>query len=75
MPQTIEVHGHRGCRGLLPENTIPTFLKAAELGADALELDVVITGDKQVLVSHEPWFAAEYCLKPDGRSITPTEEL
>ena len=70
----VEVHGHRGCRGILPENTIPAFLKATELGVDALELDVVITGDAQVLVSHEPWFAAEYCLKPDGTSIAPEGE-
>ncbi|MBB6609560.1 glycerophosphodiester phosphodiesterase [Pontibacter sp. Tf4] len=75
MPEAIEVHGHRGCRGLLPENTIPAFLKATELGAHALELDVVITGDAQVLVSHEPWFAAEYCLKPDGTTIAPADEL
>ena len=68
------MHGHRGCRGLLPENTIPAFLKATELGVDALELDIVITGDAQVLVSHEPWFASEYCLKPDGTSIAPQEE-
>lgn len=70
----IQVHGHRGCRGLLPENTIPAFLKAAKLGVDALELDVVITGDSQVLVSHEPWFAAEYCLKPNSETIPPEEE-
>ncbi|NEM96353.1 glycerophosphodiester phosphodiesterase family protein [Pontibacter burrus] len=75
MARIIEVHGHRGCRGLLPENTTPSFLKAAELGVHALELDVVITGDAQVLVSHEPWFAAEYCLKPDGTTIAPSEEL
>ncbi|MBC5774560.1 glycerophosphodiester phosphodiesterase [Pontibacter sp. KCTC 32443] len=73
-PKYIQVHGHRGCRGLLPENTIPAFLRAAALGVDALELDVVITGDAQVLVSHEPWFASEYCLKPDGSGITPAEE-
>ncbi|NDK54842.1 glycerophosphodiester phosphodiesterase family protein [Pontibacter fetidus] len=69
-----QVHGHRGCRGILPENTIPAFLKAAELGVDALEMDVVITGDAQVLVSHEPWFASEYCLKPNNATIIPEEE-
>lgn len=75
MSRNIEVHGHRGCRGLLPENTIPSFLKAAELGVHALELDIVVTGDAQVLVSHEAWFSSEYCLKPDGTTIAPTEEL
>ncbi|MEJ8757563.1 glycerophosphodiester phosphodiesterase family protein [Pontibacter sp. H259] len=72
--EQTQVHGHRGCRGILPENTIPAFLKAAEAGVDALELDVVITGDKQVLVSHEPWFAAEYCLNPDSTPITTEDE-
>ena len=51
----IEIHGHRGCRGLLPENTIPGFVKAIELGVDVLEFDVVITKDNEVLVSHEPF--------------------
>lgn len=65
-----EIHGHRGCRGLLPENTIPAFLKAAELGCDWLELDVVITADGQVLVSHEPWMDHRICRTPQGDSIT-----
>lgn len=65
-----EIHGHRGCRGLLPENTLPAFLKAAELGCDWLELDVVITGDSQVLVSHEPWMDHRICRTPEGDSIT-----
>jgi glycerophosphoryl diester phosphodiesterase len=65
-----ETHGHRGCRGLLPENTVPAFLKAAELGCDWLELDVVITADSQVLVSHEPWMDHRICRTPEGDSIT-----
>ena len=65
-----EIHGHRGCRGLLPENTLPAFLKAAELGCDWLEMDVVITADSQVLVSHEPWMEHRICRTPQGDSIT-----
>lgn len=65
-----DIHGHRGCRGLLPENTLPAFLKAAELGCDWLEMDVVITGDSQVLVSHEPWMEHRICRTPRGDSIT-----
>ena len=63
--------GHRGCRGLLPENSIPAFIKATELGVTTLELDVVITKGNIVLVSHEPWMSPEICLKPDG---TPFDE-
>ena len=67
------VHGHRGCRAYLPENTIPAFIKAATLGCHALEMDVVITKDQQVLVSHEPWLNAEICLSPTGQTMTPEE--
>ncbi|MBJ6107533.1 glycerophosphodiester phosphodiesterase [Hymenobacter sp. BT523] len=64
-----EVHGHRGCRGLRPENTLSAFLHALELGVDVLEMDVVISADKQVLVSHEPWLNPLFCLSPQGHPI------
>lgn len=64
-----EVHGHRGCRGLLPENTIPAFIKATELGCDWLEMDVVLNADSEVVVSHEPWMDRRICLDPNGDSI------
>lgn len=73
-PKHPEVHGHRGCRGLLPENTVPAFLKAAELGVDWLELDVVVTADSQVLVSHEPWMSHVICTGPEGEPIEEGEE-
>ncbi|MBD2713499.1 hypothetical protein KBK19_00455 [Microvirga sp. STR05] len=64
-----EVHGHRGCRGLYPENTLPGFLHAVQLGVDVLELDVVLSADGQVVVSHEPWMNAAICLDPLGARI------
>jgi glycerophosphoryl diester phosphodiesterase len=67
----FDVQGHRGCRGLMPENTIPAMLKALDLGVTTLELDVVITKDNKVLVSHEPWFEPEITTKPDGSFIKP----
>lgn len=69
-----EVHGHRGCRGLLPENTVPAFLKAAELGVDWVELDVVISADSQVVVSHEPWMHHRICLDAQGAAIDSAVE-
>ena len=66
-----EVHGHRGCRGLLPENTLPAFLHALALGVDVIELDVVISADKRVVVSHEPWLNPLTCLDAEGRPIPP----
>lgn len=65
----IEVHGHRGCRGLRPENTLPAFAHALALGADALELDVVISADEQVVVAHEPWLASHLGPGPDGQLL------
>lgn len=69
-----DVHGHRGCRALLPENTVAGFLKAAGLGCDWLEMDVVITADSAVLVSHEPWMDHRICRTPEGDSIPPALE-
>jgi glycerophosphoryl diester phosphodiesterase len=66
-----EIHGHRGCRGLLPENTIPAFLYALALGVDVLEMDVIISVDNQVVVSHEPWLNPTICLDPAGHLIEP----
>jgi len=70
----FEVQGHRGARGLFPENSIPGFLAALDLGVTTVELDVVITKDKQVILSHEPWMAASICLKPSGDSIKIAEQ-
>ena len=72
---SFDVQGHRGCRGLMPENTIPAMLKAIDLGVTTLEIDVVITKDNKVLVSHEPWFETEITTKPDGSFIKPGEAM
>lgn len=69
----FDLQGHRGARGIKPENSIPAFIAALEAGVTTLELDVVITKDKQVVVSHEPWMAADICLKPDGTAIAEHE--
>ena len=71
---TVSIEGHRGSRGHLPENTIPSFIKAIEQGADTLELDLVISKDKKVVVSHEPWFSFVISTGPDGKAITKEDE-
>jgi glycerophosphoryl diester phosphodiesterase len=73
-PQRPEVHGHRGCRGLFPENTLPAFLHAVALGVDVVELDVVISQDQQVVVSHEPWLSAKLGCDALGQLIDPAQE-
>lgn len=70
----FDKEGHRGCRGLMPENTVPAMLKAIDLGVTTLEMDVVITKDKKVILSHEPFFGNEITTKPDGSFIKFTEE-
>ena len=72
---TIGVQGHRGCRGLLPENSLPAFEKAVTLGVNTLELDLAISKDKQVVVSHEPFMSRFYCLKPNGEEISINQDL
>jgi glycerophosphoryl diester phosphodiesterase len=70
----FDIQGHRGCRGLLPENTLPAFIHALDLGVRTLELDVVISHDNHVVVSHDPWMSARICSDPLGCSIEPDRE-
>jgi|LakMenEpi03Aug12_release.lakeMendotaPanAssembly.Ray.scaffolds.fasta_scaffold130374_2 glycerophosphoryl diester phosphodiesterase len=61
IPNNLDWQGHRGCRGLMPENSIEGFIYALSFPVRTLELDVVLTKDNVVLVSHEPWFSEEIC--------------
>ena len=70
----FDKQGHRGCRGLMPENTIPAMYKAIDLGVTTLEMDVVVTKDKKIVLSHEPWFGKEITTKPDGSHMGEREE-
>jgi len=65
----IDWQGHRGARGLMPENSIPGFKRALELGVTTLEMDLVISQDSQVVVSHEPWLSPDICQYPDGTRL------
>lgn len=73
-PHSFDWQGHRGCRGLMPENSLPAFQKALDLGVTTLELDVVISADRQVVVSHEPYFNSVFTTKPTGEAVTKSEE-
>ncbi len=70
----FDKQGHRGCRGLMPENTVPAMLHALGMGVTTLEMDVVITKDKKVILSHEQWFGKEITTKPNGDYIGEREE-
>lgn len=60
-PENFDWQGHRGARGNYPENTTPAFFFALEQGMNTLEMDVVISADSQVVVSHEPFFNEDIC--------------
>ncbi|HEY4149349.1 MAG TPA: glycerophosphodiester phosphodiesterase [Chitinophagaceae bacterium] len=70
----FDKEGHRGARGLMPENTIPAMLKGMDMGVTTLEMDAVITKDRKVILSHEPFFNHEITTKPDGSFIPEKDE-
>jgi len=62
----IEVHGHRGARAVMPENSLPAFEYAIGVGVDVLELDVAVTKDDVLVVSHDPEMNPSHCVGPEG---------
>lgn len=70
----LNIQGHRGCRGLMPENTIEGFIKAVELGVTTLELDVVVSKDSKLIVSHEAFFNYEITTPPNNLIITEANQ-
>jgi glycerophosphoryl diester phosphodiesterase len=69
----FDLQGHRGARGMRPENTIPAFRYALDQGVTTLELDVIISADNKVVVSHDPVFNPAICSHPDGAPVTESE--
>lgn len=69
----FDKQGHRGARGLMPENTIPGMLKAIDLGVTTLEMDLGISADRQVVVSHDPHFHEKITTTPEGKQLTKAE--
>lgn len=65
--KALDIQGHRGARGLLPENTLPAFAKALEIGVTTLELDCAITKDGVVVVSHDPVLNPDITRGHDGQ--------
>jgi len=65
----VDVHGHRGSRGLFPENTLVAFRSALEAGVDVLEMDLAVTKDGVLVISHDPHINPAICLNSDGSLI------
>ena len=68
----LDIQGHRGARGLAPENTLPAFARALAIGVTTLELDCAITRDGVVVVSHDPEFNPDIARGPDGKWLQKT---
>lgn len=70
-PKTrIAIHGHRGARAMRPENTLPAFEYALQTGVDLLEMDMAVTRDGVIVISHDPHISPEICLSPKGERLS-----
>lgn len=67
--QALDLQGHRGARGLLPENTLPAFRRALDLGVTTLELDIAITSDGVLVISHDPVLNPDITRDAAGRFL------
>jgi glycerophosphoryl diester phosphodiesterase len=65
----ILVHGHRGARAVRPENTIPAFEYAIQAGVDVLEMDMAVTSDNQIVISHDPALRPPVCTGPQDNAV------
>ncbi len=71
----FEIQAHRGARACFPENTLQAFCHAASLGVRVLELDLVVSQDYKILVSHDPWLSAPLCSDPEGCPLSIEDRL
>lgn len=69
MAADLDLQGHRGARGLKPENTLAAFAEALSLGVSTLEMDVGLSKDDVVVVSHDPRLNPDITRGPDGEWV------
>ncbi len=74
MSEYVDVQAHRGGAGLMPENTIEAMKHALDMGVNTLELDLQVSEDGQIVVSHDPYFHYSYAIRPDGSYIQKEDE-
>lgn len=73
MTSYVDVQAHRGGAGLMPENTLLSMKNALDLGVNTLELDLQVSKDDKVVVSHDPYFHARYSTRPDGTEVQESD--
>lgn len=71
----FDLQGHRGARGIFPENSLEGFISAVDLMVNTVEMDVVISADGQVVVSHEPWISSTICTDKLGNELPSGKQL
>lgn len=69
--QAFDLQGHRGARGLLPENTLPAFERALELGVTTLELDIAVTKDGELVIHHDRTLNPDLTRDASGEWLAP----
>lgn len=67
--KSVQVYAHRGARSFNPENTLPAYKAALKIGADWLDMDVVLTKDNEVLISHDPVLNPDIVRGEDGKYL------
>jgi len=75
MGAPLDLQGHRGARGLAPENTLSAFKKALEIGVTTLELDVGITSDLVPVISHNPFLEPDFTRDAGGNWLTDEDHI
>ena len=75
LPASFDIQGHRGARGLFPENSMYGMISALQFkDLTTLEMDVVISKDKQVVLSHDPWMSSEICSFENDDRLLPKDD-
>src|ERR1700740_34445 len=72
-PRSVQVYAHRGARSFAPENTMPAYRTTLRIGADWVDMDVVLTKDGQVLISHDPVLNPAIVRDADGKFLSPRD--
>ncbi len=70
----VEICAHRGVRAYAPENTLTAFRASIRIGLDWIDMDVVLTKDHEVLLSHDPVLNPDITRDERGRFLAPSRE-
>ena len=70
----FEIQAHRGARAFFPENSVQAFCHAAILGVRVVELDLVVSKDHEVVVSHDPWLSVPLCADWQGEPVSQEDQ-